>query len=113
VQLDEVLVPDDHVLALPGGDYALAMSTLELGRQGIAAQSVGIARSAFEYARRDLLQTFSERQSGTEPSLVLPVHLGLNTRSGVYVDEISAFRRLIQKFATERFRCAAPFQDIE
>ena len=57
MQLDEVLVPDDHVLALPGGDYALAMSTLELGRQGIAAQSVGIARSAFEYARA-LLHNF-------------------------------------------------------
>ena len=56
VQLDGVLVPDDHVLGSPGGGYALAMSTLELGRLGIAAQSVGIARSAFEHAHRYALE---------------------------------------------------------
>lgn len=56
VQLDGVLVPDDHVLASPGGGYALAMSTLELGRLGIAAQSVGLARSAFEHAHRYALE---------------------------------------------------------
>ena len=51
VQLDEVFVADADVLGQPGGGYALAMSTLELGRLGIAAQSVGLARAAFEHAR--------------------------------------------------------------
>jgi len=50
VQLDEVFVPEEDVLGQPGGGYALAMSTLELGRLGIAAQSVGLARAAFEQA---------------------------------------------------------------
>lgn len=50
VQFDDVFVPDDHVLGEAGGGYALAMSTLELGRLGIAAQSVGLARAAFEQA---------------------------------------------------------------
>lgn len=50
VQLDEVFVADEDVLGQPGGGYALAMSTLELGRLGIAAQSVGLARAAFEQA---------------------------------------------------------------
>ena len=35
VQLDEVFVPEEDVLGQPGGGYALAMSTLELGRLGI------------------------------------------------------------------------------
>lgn len=50
VQLDDVFVADDHVLGQPGNGYALAMSTLELGRLGIAAQSLGLARAAFEHA---------------------------------------------------------------
>ena len=50
VQLDEVFVADEDVLGQPGSGYALAMSTLELGRLGIAAQSVGLARAAFEHA---------------------------------------------------------------
>lgn len=50
VQLDEVFVADEDVLGEPGSGYALAMSTLELGRLGIAAQSVGLARAAFEHA---------------------------------------------------------------
>ncbi len=48
VVLDQVFVADDQVLGAPGDGYALAMSTLELGRLGIAAQSVGIARAAFD-----------------------------------------------------------------
>lgn len=50
VQLEEVFVADEDVLGQPGAGYALAMSTLELGRLGIAAQSVGLARAAFEQA---------------------------------------------------------------
>jgi len=50
VQFDQVFVPDDHVLGQPGGGYALAMGTLELGRLGIAAQSVGLASAAFQHA---------------------------------------------------------------
>ncbi len=50
VQFDQVFVPDDHVLGQPGSGYALAMGTLELGRLGIAAQSVGLASAAFQHA---------------------------------------------------------------
>jgi alkylation response protein AidB-like acyl-CoA dehydrogenase len=50
VQLDEVFVPADNVLGAPGEGYALALGTLELGRLGIAAQSVGLARAALEAA---------------------------------------------------------------
>ncbi|MCC7320539.1 MAG: acyl-CoA dehydrogenase family protein [Rubellimicrobium sp.] len=50
VGLDGVFVADDHVLGTLGGGYALAMGTLELGRLGIAAQSVGLMRAAFDLA---------------------------------------------------------------
>jgi alkylation response protein AidB-like acyl-CoA dehydrogenase len=56
VALDQVFVPDDQVLGAPGDGYALAMSTLELGRLGIAAQSVGLARAALDEAHRYALQ---------------------------------------------------------
>lgn len=56
VGLDGVFVPDDHVLGAVGGGYALAMGTLELGRLGIAAQSVGLARAAFDLAHAYALE---------------------------------------------------------
>jgi alkylation response protein AidB-like acyl-CoA dehydrogenase len=62
VQLDDVFVADDHVLGEVGGGYALAMSTLELGRLGIAAQSLGLAQAAFDHAHAYALerQTFGK-----------------------------------------------------
>lgn len=56
VALDRVFVPDDQVLGAAGDGYSLAMSTLELGRLGIAAQSVGLARAAFEAAHSYALE---------------------------------------------------------
>src|SRR5690606_22462129 len=46
--LVDVEVPEDHVLGAVGGGHALAKGTLELGRHGSAAQSVGLARAAFD-----------------------------------------------------------------
>jgi alkylation response protein AidB-like acyl-CoA dehydrogenase len=42
----------DQMLGAPGEDYRIALSNLEGGRIGIAAQSVGMARAAFEAAVR-------------------------------------------------------------
>lgn len=63
VGLEDVFVPDDHILGTVGGGYALAMGTLELGRLGIAAQSVGLARAAFDHAHVYALErrTFGKR----------------------------------------------------
>ena len=48
---DDVIVPEDDRLGAEGEGFVLAMASLDGGRIGIAAQSVGIARAAFEAAR--------------------------------------------------------------
>jgi alkylation response protein AidB-like acyl-CoA dehydrogenase len=50
ILLDDCAIPADHLLGPRGKGLAIALSNLEGGRIGIAAQSVGIARAAFEAA---------------------------------------------------------------
>ena len=50
--LNDVEVPAANLLGAEGDGFKIAMTTLDGGRIGIAAQAVGIARSAFEAARR-------------------------------------------------------------
>jgi acyl-CoA dehydrogenase len=49
--LDDALLENDAMLGDVGKGFAIAMSGLDGGRIGIAAQSVGIARRALELAR--------------------------------------------------------------
>ncbi len=51
IAFDEMRLPADLLLGEPGEGYRIALSNLEGGRVGIAAQSVGMARAAFEAAR--------------------------------------------------------------
>jgi butyryl-CoA dehydrogenase len=46
--LDDVRLSDEHLLGEVGGGFKVAMSTLDGGRIGIAAQAVGIGRAALE-----------------------------------------------------------------
>ena len=48
--LDDARVADDAVLGKVGEGFSLALSGLDSGRIGIAAQSIGIARAALERA---------------------------------------------------------------
>jgi hypothetical protein len=50
IVLDQCTVPEDHLLGPRGKGLAVALSNLEGGRIGIAAQAVGIARAALEAA---------------------------------------------------------------
>ncbi len=43
-------MPEDQRIGAEGEGYKIALSTLESGRIGIAAQSVGMARAALDYA---------------------------------------------------------------
>ncbi|GAB5468626.1 MAG: acyl-CoA dehydrogenase family protein [Rhodospirillales bacterium] len=51
IVFDEVRVTPDLMLGEEGQGYRIALANLEGGRIGIAAQSVGMARAAFEAAR--------------------------------------------------------------
>ena len=52
ITFEDVALGDDLMLGQEGEGYKIALSNLEGGRIGIAAQSVGMARAAFEAARR-------------------------------------------------------------
>ncbi len=50
LSFDDMQVPEDQRIGAEGEGYRIALSTLESGRIGIAAQSVGMARAALDYA---------------------------------------------------------------
>ena len=50
INFENCRIPADHLIGEEGEGYRIALSALEGGRIGIAAQSVGMARSAFEVA---------------------------------------------------------------
>ncbi len=52
IHFDKVKVPKENILGEFEKGFKVALSTLDGGRIGIAAQALGIARGAFEYARK-------------------------------------------------------------
>jgi alkylation response protein AidB-like acyl-CoA dehydrogenase len=50
ITFDNCRIPEDHLLGTRGNGLSIALSNLEGGRIGIAAQAIGIARAAFEAA---------------------------------------------------------------
>jgi butyryl-CoA dehydrogenase len=83
---------DDEVLGGPGQGFKVAMTTLDGGRIGIAAQAVGIARAAFEAA---------VRYSGERQAFGSPLH-GLQAIQFKLADmavEIDAARLLVLRAA--------------
>lgn len=50
IQFDGCRIPAENLIGAEGEGYKIALGALEGGRIGIAAQSVGMARSAFEFA---------------------------------------------------------------
>ncbi len=51
IWLDKVKVPKANVIGVIGKGFNVALSTLDGGRIGIAAQALGIAEAAFRYAK--------------------------------------------------------------
>lgn len=50
VRIDDVFVPDDHVVGEVGGGLRSALGALMLGRMGIGAIGVGMAQAAMDFA---------------------------------------------------------------
>jgi butyryl-CoA dehydrogenase len=63
LNFDDMHVSDDMVLGAIGEGYKIALSNLEAGRIGIAAQSVGMARAALDIA----IQYANERTTFGKP----------------------------------------------
>jgi len=95
INFDNCRVPADHLIGEEGEGYKIALSALEGGRIGIAAQSVGMARSAFDVA----LAYAKERQSfGT----AIINHQAVGFRLAECATQLEAARQLIWHAATLR-----------
>ena len=95
INLDNCRIPEENLIGTEGDGYKIALSALEGGRIGIAAQSVGMARSAFEVA----LAYAKERQSfGT----AIFNHQAVGFRLAECATKLEAARQLIWHAATLR-----------
>ncbi|HVR53201.1 MAG TPA: acyl-CoA dehydrogenase family protein, partial [Pseudorhodoferax sp.] len=88
-------IPADHLIGAEGEGYKIALGALEGGRIGIAAQSVGMARSAFEAA----LAYAKERESFGVPIFQ---HQAVGFRLADCATQIEAARQLIWHAASLR-----------
>jgi butyryl-CoA dehydrogenase len=95
INFDNCRIPADHLIGDEGQGYRIALSALEGGRIGIAAQSVGMARSAFDVA----LAYAKERQSfGT----AIINHQAVGFRLTECATQLEAARQLIWHAASLR-----------
>ena len=95
IQLDQCRVPIDNLIGREGEGYGIALGALEGGRIGIAAQSIGMARSALEVA----LAYAKDRQSfGT----AIFNHQAVGFRLADCATELEAARQLTWHAASLR-----------
>ncbi len=92
VFFENVEVSDEHRLGGVGDGFKVAMSTLDGGRIGIAAQALGIARAAFEKA----VEYSKERKSFGVP---IAQHQAIAFMLADMATEIDAARLLIWRAA--------------
>jgi alkylation response protein AidB-like acyl-CoA dehydrogenase len=95
INFDQCRIPADHLIGAEGEGYKIALSALEGGRIGIAAQSVGMARSALEVA----LDYARQRESFGSP---LINHQAVGFRLADCATQLEAARQLIWHAASLR-----------
>ncbi|MFD2752462.1 acyl-CoA dehydrogenase family protein [Comamonas terrae] len=95
IHFDNCRIPAANRIGAEGEGYKIALSALEGGRIGIAAQSVGMARAAFECA----LQYSKERESFGQPIFN---HQAVGFRLADCATQIEAARQLIWHAASLR-----------
>lgn len=88
-------VPAANLLGAEGNGYRIALSNLEAGRIGIAAQAVGMARAALDAA----LSYARERQSFGRPIIE---HQAVNFRLADMAVQVEAARQLVWHAAALR-----------
>ena len=95
INFDNCRIPAEHRIGEEGEGYRIALSALEGGRIGIAAQSVGMARSAFEVA----LDYAKQRESFGKPIFE---HQAVGFRLAECATKLEAARQLIWHAASLR-----------
>ncbi|KRC09943.1 acyl-CoA dehydrogenase [Hydrogenophaga sp. Root209] len=95
INFDNCRIPADNLIGAEGEGYRIALSALEGGRIGIAAQSIGMARSAFDCA----LAYSKERASFGQPIFN---HQAVGFRLADMATQIEAARALTHHAAALR-----------
>ncbi len=95
IQLENCRIPVEHRIGEEGEGYKIALSALEGGRIGIAAQSVGMARSALDVA----LQYAKDRESFGQPIIQ---HQAVGFRLADCATRLEAARQLVWHAAALR-----------
>ncbi|WP_312463540.1 acyl-CoA dehydrogenase family protein [Comamonas sp.] len=95
INFENCVVPAENLIGAEGEGYKIALGALEGGRIGIAAQSVGMARSAFYVA----VQYAKERESFGTPIIN---HQAVGFRLAECATQIEAARQLIWHAASLR-----------
>ncbi|MFI4941102.1 MAG: acyl-CoA dehydrogenase family protein, partial [Burkholderiales bacterium] len=93
IVLENCRIPADHLMGVEGEGYKIALSNLEAGRIGIAAQSVGMARAALDAA----VAYAKEREAF---GVAIIEHQAVNFRIADMATQLEAARQLILHAAT-------------
>ncbi|MCW0181177.1 MAG: acyl-CoA dehydrogenase family protein [Zavarzinia sp.] len=92
---EDLRLPAENLLGKEGEGYKIALSNLEGGRIGIAAQSVGMARAAFDYA----VAYAKERVTFGQPIMN---HQAVGFRLADMATQIEAARLMVHRAARLR-----------
>lgn len=95
IVFDDMEVPTESLLGNEGDGYKIALSNLETGRIGIAAQSVGMARAAYDYA----LAYAKERETFGKPIID---HQAVGFRLSDMATELQAAELMVLNAAAKR-----------
>jgi len=95
IVFDDLRLPAENRLGAEGQGYKIALSNLEGGRIGIAAQAVGMARAAFSFAR----DYARDRQTFGKP---LIEHQAIAFKLADMLTNINAARLMVQHAAALR-----------
>ncbi len=95
INFDHCRIPAENLIGAEGEGYRIALGALEGGRIGIAAQSVGMARSAFECA----LDYAKQRESFGQPIFN---HQAVGFRLAEMATQIEVARAMVHHAAALR-----------
>ncbi|HEY9031466.1 MAG TPA: acyl-CoA dehydrogenase family protein [Kangiella sp.] len=88
IVFEDCKIPAENLLGKEGEGYKIALSGLEGGRIGIAAQAVGMARAAYEYA----LEYSKERTSFGKP---INKHQAVQFKLADMATQVEAARQMV------------------